>query len=328
MINQKPGGKNPYTMRDGWFISTSTGDRRAQTMHFAVSDIVHVKISAGDTLSTPARGPYKAARDHESGEIVDENSELLGVAKGVRQLLLERGVPFLQRACVKEKYKTKATAERKEAKEQWKNDRMNYNLLLTLLGMDTADDVADTVAGMHCDCGTCVLMRQEDFRSQLGGLDEVYYLHNQQYGTHHKAVFNPKFHPEMNAIERAWSRMKWHVKKVNNGAANNLLDAMKYGLSRDNLSLATIRKYCRLVSCYYDAYHKGFDIVAAEKWIATHKHHRGYAKTMDEELESKYFPHGREKGSESPENAEENQIISEVELEGVFEQIDSLYPTL
>ena len=84
------------------------------------------------------------------------------------------------------------------------------------------------------------------------------------HGTSHQCKFLPKFHPELNPIERVWSRLKWYLRKYNDGKLATLQLLMKKGLDRENVSLTLIRKYCRLVTAYYIAYIDGKDIIQAE----------------------------------------------------------------
>lgn len=132
-------------------------------------------------------------------------------------------------------------------------------------------------------------------------------------------MFLPKFHPELNPIERVWSKMKGYVRSVSDGKIVTLRDAMEDGLSSPNLSIATIRRYCRVVSCYYAAYSSGMDIVSAQKWMQQHRSHRGYAKLMDARLEAIYHPMGRPPSSEqshpSNERSEEESQAPMSELE-------------
>lgn len=152
-----------------------------------------------------------------------------------------------------------------------------------------------------------------DFMAQKSGLEEVYDAHNLLHGTSHRCVFLPKFHPELNPIERVWSKMKSYVRNVADGKILTLRDAMKDGLSEPNLPIATIRRYCRVVSCYYTAYGDGMDIVTAQKWMQQHRSHRGYAKVMDARLEAIYHPLGRP--SQNEDSVETSVPITQEEEE-------------
>jgi hypothetical protein len=69
---------------------------------------------------------------------------------------------------------------------------------------------------------------------------------------------------------------------------------MVTGLERGNVSVALIRKYCRLVTAYYYAYLDGKDIIQAESWIKKHWSHRGHSDLIDERLYKLYYPNGKQ----------------------------------
>lgn len=316
-------------MRNGTYHDAA-GTEVSQSMYFQVGDVLQAdcEVKEGKELSTKERKAWKAVADHQCGEIVSASSELVGVIKGIRQVLRERGVSFSREACCRTKYRKVHNDARAEAKALWKSEKVNYYYLLALLQLPTSNEVGLVADALPCRCARCTLSAQPDFASQLSGLEEVYKLHNDRHGTNHQCIFLPKFHPELNCIERCWSRMKNHVRTVNDGTADNLQKAMIYGLSQDHLSLCTIRKYCRLITCYYEAYAMGHDIVTAEAWIKKHRTHRGYAKEMDAKLESIYFPLGRPTESSSVETRSENEVPTEEELAHIENLVDELFPTL
>jgi transposase len=143
------------------------------------------------------------------------------------------------------------------------------------------------------------------FAGQKSGIEEVYAAHTSKYGTAHYCKFLPKFHPELNPIERCWSRLKWYIRKYSDGKIEHLRSSMDYGLSTSNMSLALIRRYIRLVTAYNIAYEEGKDIIQAEAWIRKHRTHRGCSAKMDAMLESLYFPLGRAEHQEE-ETAEQD----------------------
>jgi hypothetical protein len=95
-----------------------------------------------------------------------------------------------------------------------------------------------------------ILSKQDDFRSQKSGLEEIYENHNKIHGTSHQCKFLLKFHPELNPIERVWSRLKLFLRKYNDGQLATLQLLMKKRLDRENVSLTLTRKYCRLVTAF------------------------------------------------------------------------------
>ena len=55
-----------------------------------------------------------------------------------------------------------------------------------------------------CSCRSCKLRRQPDYLGQQNGLFEAFKLYNENNGSSHYYKFLPKFHPELNPIERVW----------------------------------------------------------------------------------------------------------------------------
>jgi len=91
---------------------------------------------------------------------------------------------------------------------------------------------------------------------------------------------------------------------------------MNEGLDETNLPLILIRKYCRLLGAYYQAYIAGMDVVQADSWIRQHRSHRGFAAQMDDRLEKIYFPNGR------PKQAPHHEEIDVIEIAEVPEEPD------
>jgi hypothetical protein len=75
LMNVNPGGAQPK-MRDGWYVNAA-GERVAQNMCFAVGDTVRVAFKDKEQ--------GKAA---EAGMVVESTSWLLGVPKGMKQVIL------------------------------------------------------------------------------------------------------------------------------------------------------------------------------------------------------------------------------------------------
>ena len=109
-----------------------------------------------------------------------------------------------------------------------------------------------------CNCAKCTLSIQLDFATQKSGLQEVYDRHNEEFGTRHGFRLLPKYHPELNPIERVWGRMKMHLRKFSTGKADDLAKNMNEGLSSEgNLPISLIRKYVRLCKAYIAGYKTG-----------------------------------------------------------------------
>ena len=167
--------------------------------------------------------------------------------------------------------------------------------MIALLSFPIAADVCENARLVDCLCGKCTLAKQDDFRLQKSGLEEVYDEHNRinaEKGTptYHFCKFLPKFHPELNPIERVWGRMKWHIRKYSTGKLDDLEKNMNDGLGEEILPIVLIRKFIRLISAYYIAYVDGLDLIAADAWIRKHRSHRSHSIQMDHRLEALYFP--------------------------------------
>jgi hypothetical protein len=164
-------------------------------------------------------------------------------------------------------------------------------LLLTLPDSMT---VAYEAGYKVCDCCKCVLGRQEDFLKQKSGIEEAFDAYNLKHGTRHRCLFLPKFHPELNYIERYWGRMKFYVRLHSDCTVPTLEKNMLEARSLDNIPLAMIRRFARGTFAYLYAYRNKLDIIKADAWVKKHRTHRGHRDQMDKELEKLYYPNGRE----------------------------------
>ena len=121
-------------------------------------------------------------------------------------------------------------------------------------------------------------------------IEEGYDGFNNEHQTHYERVFLPKFHPELNPIERCWNVMKRYIRKYNDGTIATLRKNMDKGLSPAILPISLIRKYFRLTWAYLIAYENGLDMIEAEKLTKTYRSHRAYNPTLDEKLDALYKP--------------------------------------
>gem|GEM_PF-6246292 len=231
--------------------------------------------------------------------------------KGIIQVLEERRVHYQRNTgCLQEKHINDIRKARKAAAKAWELDKHNRDKRIALLTFDLPQEVVAVARNIPCNCPKCSLSKQNDFKSQKSGLEEIYINHNATHNKNHHLKFLPKFHPELNMIERVWSRMKWYLRKHADGTLEKLKVLMKRGLSEDNLPLRLIRKYCRLLTAYYIAYNEDKDIIEADAWIRKHRSHRGHSGLMDNRLEQLYFPYGREE-----EDIDDDHIINAEDVE-------------
>lgn len=123
-------------------------------------------------------------------------------------MLKERGVSYDECSCAKAKIRRTQSNIRKKAKEAFESDKSNNANLLALLALPSENDVANMVDAASCNCSQCTLANQDDFKSQKNGLEEVYESFNKLHGTNYQCILFPKFHHELNPIERCWNTMK------------------------------------------------------------------------------------------------------------------------
>ena len=110
-------------------------------------------------------------------------------------------------AKISAKTKTDASKALQKAEEAYKMSlpptaEEKSEACIYLLSLPTAEQVRYEVGCVECDCCKCVLKRQQDFLSQKTGIEEVFDKYNAEHGTKHRCIFLPKFHPELNYIER------------------------------------------------------------------------------------------------------------------------------
>lgn len=291
-LNKNPGynRKKVVSIREGSYLDHSTGEQVKQSMYFQAGDILLTPIKEGailrkDGLPTP--------RAYDVNYCIQESDkELIGAVKGSVQLLRERKVPYQCTGCFQKKLQRELCATRKSVYKAWLEDKGNDDKLLALVSLPTRLQAAQQVKDVECSCCMCTLAKQDDFVNQKTGLEEVYDKFNLENdnATQHSCMFLPKFHPELNPIERCWGRMKWHYRRFSDGTMATLIELMKEGLSEDILPLSLIRKYFRLCMAYLIAYKQGHDVVQAESWLKKHRAHRSYSEKMDAILYALYFP--------------------------------------
>jgi hypothetical protein len=65
----------------------------------------------------------------------------------------------------------------------------------------------------------------------------------------HFCIFLPKFHPELNFIERHWPRVKWNARQNGDGAIKGLKAQadVAMAMSSETCDLALMRRYSRTV---------------------------------------------------------------------------------
>lgn len=218
---------------------------------------------------------HQTSRDYAAGYIVEAGDEICGVIKGFKQILAERCVQCQdpRSECEKAKYRREAKAAREKLVKDLQENQTNDDLRLQLFSMSDGEKINEEARNIACQCLSCTLAVQPDFLGQKTALEELYERFSAQHHVEYRCLFLPKFHPEVNPIERCWSRQKWHVRRFSDGTVATLKRLMQEGISEAILPLSMIRMYIRLSFAYLLAYMKGLDIVGADSWIKQHRSH-------------------------------------------------------
>ncbi|GBC21156.2 hypothetical protein RIR_jg24235.t1 [Rhizophagus irregularis DAOM 181602=DAOM 197198] len=170
------------------------------------------------------------------------NEKLRGQPKGLRQILQER----------KKWPNGGLMLECKECKE--KNDDENR---------------------INC-CARRVMSLEPDFLAQKGAIAEII----EKAG--HKCIFYPKFHCELNFIERYWGAAKRHARENCNYSWVGLKQIVPQSL--ESVSLITIRRFARKAWRYMSLYQKGIGGKLAEYAVKKYRSHRRIPDEVIEEL--------------------------------------------
>lgn len=133
--------------------------------------------------------------------------------------------------------------------------------------------------GAPC-CLEFLLSEQPDFQDQRNAIEELVASRG------HHCIFLPKFHPELNCIERYWSRVKWHARQYCDGTLKGLKRTAKDAIvmSPETCDLPLIRRYFRTSWRWVDAYHRGLDGVLANFAVRKSKCHRFVTDAVDFEV--------------------------------------------
>ncbi|GES96660.1 hypothetical protein RCL_jg14675.t1 [Rhizophagus clarus] len=111
-----------------------------------------------------------------------------------------------------------------------------------------------------------VISLEPDFLAQKGAIEEL--IEN----AGHKCIFFPKFHCELNFIERYWDAAKRYSRENCNYSWEGLQRVVLESL--DSITLITIRKFSRKCWRYMDLYRKGIDGKLVEYAVKKYKSHR------------------------------------------------------
>ena len=88
----------------------------------------------------------------------------------------------------------------------------------------------------------------------------------------HRCLFLPKFHCELNPIERVWCRAKLYARNQCDYTFQHLHQTVQPAL--DSVTTDDVRKYFRTFRDYIEAYKKNLGVVEAEEEVKIYKSHR------------------------------------------------------
>ena len=115
-------------------------------------------------------------------------------------------------------------------------------------------------------CARRVLSQQQDFREQKGQLQEEVEAAN------HLIIFYPKFHCELNFIERFWCVAKWYARENCAYSFEGLRQIVPAAL--ESVSTASIIRYYGHCARAIDAYSEGFKCGTKSFTARVYKEHR------------------------------------------------------
>jgi hypothetical protein len=190
-MNMKPGGKQAK-LRDGWYMQN--GVRVTQKMCFP-----------------------------------SNHTEFSGEAKGIRQVLVERGL--------------------------WR-DKLLMKCGSRSKKQDNGSEPIKCQSGATDCCAKRILDLQPDFAEQKSLVQEVI----EKAG--HLCIFLPKFHCELNFIEFFWGAVKRYLRDHCDYTFDTLKENMPKALA--SVSVQTIRKWELRMKRWMEAYRGGLDAKQAQ----------------------------------------------------------------
>jgi hypothetical protein len=138
----------------------------------------------------------------------------------------------------------------------------------------------------HDCCAATFLSWQPDFRAQKCAVAEAIDEYSKKHGTHHEVDFLPKFHRELNPIERVWAALKLYLRKLQPGTAAKLREAMPAAMSAA-INHDAWGRYFRKSFRIASAYRRGCSFALAEFAARKYKSQRAIPRdaTLDRILQ-------------------------------------------
>jgi len=215
-------------------------DNASNHSAFAPDALVASKMNLGPGGKQPLmREGWDYNRNLPQSMVFGENDYRCGKAKGIQQVLKERGL-----------WRERCSDGRK--------------FLLSCPKTHDRPGCNPTLEG-GC-CATTLLQSQRDFQQQKGHLQE------EVEASGHRVIFYPKFHCELNFIERFWCAAKGYTREHCKYSLNDLRHAIPAAF--DSIPPSTINKYYHHCARTIDAYADGFTYGTKAFVEQVHKNHR------------------------------------------------------
>lgn len=260
-MNSLPGGKQPL-MRETVF------DGHRQSLVFEQGDVLLFECTInidGDKCH------------FRRGTPVGRRCKLLGLAKGSRQVSLERGYHL---ACGrtkkgKAKYIRHCCGSCKKSEDELVEDE-----ILKAAGLE--DQIVNKIKHAGLDergrpcCVVWQLEQCEDFAGQLNAVEETIKARG------HKCIFLPKFHPELNYIERFWGHCKRWLRKHCLYSMVGLWSNFEKVFSEEVSPISLLRKFARTAWRWMDVYRRDLPADVTAFAAKSYHGHRGIPASLDQ----------------------------------------------
>ena len=128
--------------------------------------------------------------------------------------------------------------------------------------------------GRPCCC-VWALQQFDDFKNTVSAVQEVI------EAAGHKCIFLPKFHPELNFIERFWGHCKRWLRKHCLYTMKGLWENFPKVFSEAVTPLSLIRKFARTSWRWMDSYRRGLPPALTAFAAKVYHGHRGIPPTLD-----------------------------------------------
>ena len=124
-LNIGVGGKNKVIIRPGHYMKD--GALVQQSMYFEAGDTLYVEVKKGTAINK-AGIAGRTVDNHLWGSVLGDDSELIGVLNGVKQVLEERGVRYStapgESGCQQAKVIQQANDERRRLLQEWETEKI------------------------------------------------------------------------------------------------------------------------------------------------------------------------------------------------------------